>query len=145
MSSDQQQPEPAPKPMLVVVDDDPRIRLSLHGLFSSAGIDVRTYGSADALESSVLNASGCFISDIRMPVTDGWELQRRIAESRPCVPLIFITAHQDEKTRQRAISSGAFALVYKPFDGEELLRIVYAALRSGGSPQVEPASTIVTR
>jgi FixJ family two-component response regulator len=69
------------------------------------------------------------ITDVRMPVIDGWELQRRTAATYPLLPLIFVTAHQDEEAFRRALSRGAFAFLYKPFDGEELLRTVEAALQ----------------
>jgi FixJ family two-component response regulator len=64
-----------------------------------------------------------------MPVVDGWELQRRTTAAHPHLPLIFVTAHQDEGSLQRALSRGAFAFFYKPFDGEELLRTVEAAFQ----------------
>jgi FixJ family two-component response regulator len=65
-----------------------------------------------------------------MPGIDGWELQRRTRSAYPLLPLIFVTAHQDDDALRRALSGGAFALLYKPFDGEELLRTVEAALNT---------------
>jgi FixJ family two-component response regulator len=62
-----------------------------------------------------------------MPGIDGWELQRRARSAYPLLPLIFVTAHQDEGVFRRALSGGAFAFLYKPFDGEELLRTLEAA------------------
>ena len=113
---------------VVVVDDDPRVRQSLESLLISAGFYVRLFGSgAEALQSGELGAAGCLITDVRMPGMDGWELQRCMRSAYPLLPLIFVTAHQDEDAFRRALSEGAFAFLYKPFDGEELLRTVEAA------------------
>ena len=113
---------------VVVVDDDPRVRQSLESLLISAGFDVCLFSSGtEVLQSGALDAAGCLITDVRMPGIDGWELQRRTRSAYPLLPLIFVTAHQDEDAFRRALSGGAFAFLYKPFDGEELLRTVEAA------------------
>jgi DNA-binding response OmpR family regulator len=64
-----------------------------------------------------------------MPGIDGWELQRLAVTQLPSLPIIFITAHHDDVSRQRAIDLGAFAILYKPFDGEEFLETVGAATK----------------
>jgi two-component system response regulator FixJ len=116
---------------VVVVDDDPRVRQSLKSLLISGGFDVRLFGSgADVLQSGALDAAGCLIMDVRMPGIDGWELQRRTRSAFPLLPLILVTAHQDGDTFRRALSGGAFGFLYKPFDGEELLRTVEAAFNA---------------
>ena len=114
----------------LVVDDDPRVRQSLACLLWSAGLDARLYGSAAELFSAdVLNNAGCLITDICMPVVDGWELQRRAVRAYPHLPLMFLTAYHQKPASQCARSNGAFALFYKPFDGEELIYVVHTALR----------------
>jgi DNA-binding response OmpR family regulator len=45
------------------------------------------------------------------------------------LPVIFVTAHQDDEIRQNVLARGAVAFLYKPFDGEELLNIMDAAMR----------------
>ena len=113
---------------VVVVDDDPRVRQSLESLLISAGFYVRLFGSgAEALQSGALDAAGCLITDVRMAGIDGWELQGQARSAYPLLPLIFVSAHQDEDAFRRALSGGALAFFYKPFDGEELLRTVEAA------------------
>jgi FixJ family two-component response regulator len=120
---------------VLVVDDDSRVRESLTGLLGSAGIRVLCFCSAEALiDSRALAKSSCLITDVRMPEIDGWELQKRVARTHPHVFIIFISAFQDQQAFQRAFALGAFAFLYKPFDGEELLRTVEAALsQSAGS------------
>lgn len=116
---------------LLVVDDDPRVRQSLESLLSSAGYRVRLYSSAlELLGFQSLEDAGCLITDIRMPLMSGWELLRRAAIVHPGLPVIFVTAHGDKRAAGRALESGAFAFFHKPFDSEELLAAVEAALRS---------------
>jgi two-component system response regulator FixJ len=116
---------------VVVVDDDPRVRESLDSLLSSAGIEVRVFSSAgQVLESDALADAGCLITDVRMPGVNGWELFRSAVATHPLLPVIFVTAHQDQGALRRALDGGAFAFLYKPFDGEELLGTVEAAFKS---------------
>jgi FixJ family two-component response regulator len=58
---------------------------------------------------------------------DGIELQRRVRIERPKLPVIFISAHFDDEIRRRALDGGAVDLMYKPFDGADLLRAIYLA------------------
>lgn len=120
-----------PKPCVVaVVDDDPRVRESVNDLLASAGFDARLFGSAEEfIQTRDLELSCCLITDVRMPGMDGWELQRIAVQKLPKLPIVFITAHQDDEARKRAIELGAFALLYKPFDGEELLEVVDSAIK----------------
>jgi FixJ family two-component response regulator len=126
-----------PKPCVVaVVDDDPRVRESVNDLLASAGFDPRLFSSAeDFMCTSDLELSCCLITDVRMPGIDGWELQRLAVQKLPKLPIVFITAHQDDEARKRAIELGAFAVLYKPFDGEELLEVVDAAIKKYRSYQ----------
>ena len=115
--------------LVLVVDDDSRVRESLRDLLGSAGIDALCFSSAEALfHSGALARSGCLITDVRMPEIDGWELQKFVAAAHPHVFIIFISAFQDQQAFERALALGAFAFLYKPFDGEELLRTVESAL-----------------
>jgi DNA-binding response OmpR family regulator len=60
---------------------------------------------------------------------DGIELQRRIRLERSELPVVFISAHQDDEARKRALDEGATSFLYKPFDGAELLRVIEAAVK----------------
>jgi FixJ family two-component response regulator len=70
----------------------------------------------------------CLITDVRMPGINGIELQRRIRTERPKLPVIFISAHNDDETRQRALDEGAASFLYKPSDAEELLEAIRVAV-----------------
>jgi FixJ family two-component response regulator len=125
--------------IVAVVDDDPRVRESLESLLDSAGIETKSFKSAeDVLRPGGLKEICCLITDVRMPGMDGCELQRRVKTSRPILPIIFVTAHHDDEIRQHALNQGAFAFLYKPFDGEELLLAVDAALQRGRNTEIHP-------
>ncbi len=118
------------KHVVVGVDDDFRVRESVERLVESAGYAHLAFSSAqEFLQSGTLAIANCLITDVRMPGMDGIELQRRIRLDRPDLPVIFISAHQDDEARQRALDEGAVRFLYKPFDGAELLRAIEAALK----------------
>lgn len=118
--------------MVVGADDDVRIRESITRLAKSAGYTAIMFPSAEALlASETLERADCLISDVRMPGMDGLELQRRVRVDSPRLPVILISGHVDEQIRQRALREGAVAFLYKPFDGEELLRVIQGTLEHG--------------
>jgi FixJ family two-component response regulator len=118
------------KQLVVGVDDDFRLRESLKSLVESAGYAALVYSSAEEfLRSGTLARANCLVTDVRMPGMDGVELQHRIRIERPELPVIFISAHQDDEARKRALDEGATKFLYKPFDGAELLRTIEAALK----------------
>jgi FixJ family two-component response regulator len=119
----------AQRPLIAVVDDDHSIRESLGGLFRSVGFAAQGFCSAAALlQSDDLPRTDCVILDVRMPGMSGLELQRQLVSSHPDVPVIFMTAHDDARTRSQALSGGAAAYLIKPFSEEALLDAVRAAL-----------------
>lgn len=128
-----------PSDMLVhVVDDDDAMRESLEFLLGSAGFSVRLYDSAkpllDALDSI---ASGCILTDVRMPETDGFELLRRVRESSRPVPVIVMTGHGDVPLAVEAMKLGAHDFVEKPFDDEALVALLRSAFKKTAAS--EPA------
>jgi FixJ family two-component response regulator len=113
---------------VVVVDDDVRVLESIADLLTSADIETRTFSSGnELLRSMAWQTCSCLITDVRMPGTDGWELLRHANASSPQIPVIFISAYQDREAVERALSLGVSEFLFKPFDGEELLRAVAAA------------------
>jgi FixJ family two-component response regulator len=117
------------KHIVVGVDDDFRVRESIESLVESAGYSPLVFSSAEEfLQSGTLLGAICLITDVRMPGMNGIELQRRIRLERPELPVIFISAHYDEKTRNRALDDGAVGFLYKPFDAAELLGAIEDAL-----------------
>ena len=80
------------------------------------------------LQSGAPETAVCLITDVRMPGIDGLELQRRVRLQYPRLPVIFISAHNDNEIRQRALSQGAAGFLYKPFDAADLLGAIELAL-----------------
>jgi len=117
------------KHIVVGVDDDFRVRESIESLVESAGYSPLVFSSAEEfLQSGTLPGAICLITDFRMPGMNGIELQRRIRLDRPELPVIFISAYGDEKTRNRALDDGAVGFLYKPFDAAELLGAIEVAV-----------------
>jgi FixJ family two-component response regulator len=121
-----------PNVIVAAVDDDRRVRESVQSVLESAGYDARAFESGEAfLESGVLSSVACVIVDVRLPGIDGVELQSRIRRDRPDLPIVFVTAHDDDDVRRRAMREGAVAFMVKPFDGGELLEHIARATHEG--------------
>ena len=116
---------------IAVVDDDQRILESLKNLLESADHGVRLFASAAAmLKSGCLAEIDCLISDIDMPVMDGFELLRVVRAARPELPIILITGHPEMLNRLLPNGPGHYRLFKKPFNGQELLTAVSDALQN---------------
>jgi FixJ family two-component response regulator len=88
------------KPIVAIVDDDPGIRESLESLIESADLKARVFSLAeDFVRGDLLAETSCLITDVRMPEMDGLELQRRVRLERPELPVIFITAHHEDRIK----------------------------------------------
>lgn len=112
-----------------VVDDDASVRDSLSLLLSLRGYTTATFASAEDFVSAVQpHWRGCVVLDIRMPGMSGLELQRRLREGGPTLPVIVITAHGDVAAARQAFLADAIDFIEKPFDGEQLLTAVEKAL-----------------
>ena len=117
--------------LVAIVDDDDLMRGAVQGLMKEAGLEARTFASAeDLLNSGVLRQIACLISDIRMPGMSGLELQDTLNAKGCRIPTIFITAHGDAKMRLQAMRAGAVEFLAKPFDDEALIDTVRAALKT---------------
>ena len=120
--------------LIAVVDDDELLRDALRRLLKRSGFDVTSFGSAeDFLKSDQLSKITCLIADIRMPGMSGLDLQAKLNTDGCAIPVIFITAHGDERMRLQAMRAGAVGFLAKPFDGVILLDRVHAALEAEGS------------
>jgi FixJ family two-component response regulator len=120
------------KPVVAAVDDDGRVRASIQSVLESAGYEAVVFASAEAfLESGVLRQVTCLLADVRLPGMDGLELQRRVRRARPQLPIIFITAHDDEHIRQQALRDGATEFQVKPFDAAQLLDSIEGVANQG--------------
>ena len=118
--------------MVAIVDDDELMRGAVQGLLKKAGLPARAFASAEEfLDSGAQHLSSCLIADIRMPGLSGLDLQARLNAEHIRIPIIFMTAHSDERIRTQALRSGAVGFLAKPFDDDVLLETVRAALKDG--------------
>jgi FixJ family two-component response regulator len=116
--------------IIAIVDDDPRLLESLRDLMESAGYAVRSFQSAQSLlaNAAALSEIHCLIADIGMPIIDGFELEKRVKQARPELPVILVTGRHEIADQQRAIAQGN-RFFRKPFDGQALLAAIAKALR----------------
>ena len=116
--------------MVYVVDDDEAVRHSLEFLLKTAGMEVRTFESAEAfLKVLPGSKSGCVITDLRMPGITGMDLLRRVKDSGVDMPVIVVTGHGDISIAVEAMKIGAIEFLEKPFDDDLLLEAVRGALQ----------------
>jgi FixJ family two-component response regulator len=115
--------------VVAIVDDDELIRESLGGLMKAAGFPAVTFASGEEfLNSGEQENTACLIVDIRMLGMSGLELQSKLNKDDRRIPIIFITAHDDENTRMRALRAGAVKFLTKPVDKGVLIDSVRTAL-----------------
>src|ERR1700722_7998411 len=117
--------------LIAIVDDDDLMRSALQGLLKAVDLPAQVFGSAEeSLQSGQHHQTACLIADIRMPGMSGLELQAKLNAERCRIPIIFITAHGDERMRMQALRAGAVEFMAKPFDDEALLESVRVALEN---------------
>jgi FixJ family two-component response regulator len=116
--------------LISVIDDDESIRRTTSLLIRSFGFQAAAFESAEAfLKSAELHETSCLLVDVRMPAMNGLQLQSRLAAVGCKIPIIFITAYDDNESRQEALQAGAVAFLGKPFSDELLLQAIRSALR----------------
>ncbi len=116
-------------PTVFVVDDDVSVRESLELLIQSAGWRSETFDSAvPFLSRPHVAVPSCLILDVSLPDLDGLELQKRIADDRVDMPIIFITGYGDVPTTVRAMKAGALEFLTKPFVDDVLLSAIDHAI-----------------
>lgn len=118
-----------PEPVIYVIDDDDAVLQSLEFLLKTAGITARGFESAKAfLDILPQVTSGCVITDVRMPEMTGIDLLRHIKQTGSDLPVIVITGHGDITLAVEAMKIGAADFLEKPFDDDQLIAAVRAAL-----------------
>jgi CheY-like chemotaxis protein len=121
--------------VLVVDDDDDARELTAYFLEANA-LEVRTAASAaDALSTLDSYSPQVILSDIGMPVEDGYALIRRIralpAEEKKSIPAVAVTAFNRNEDRARALAEGFDMHVPKPVDLARLLRVISQLTQRG--------------
>ena len=111
------------------MDDDESMRQAIKALIGSMGFVVEDFSSAeDFLDSGVCPTFDCLILDVMMPGLSGLELHQKLRADNQPIPIIFVTAHFNEKERTRALQAGAVDFLSKPFTEQDLFTAIYASL-----------------
>lgn len=113
-----------------IVDDDPAVRDSLKWLMESVNLPVKSFSTGmEFLDSDASKEPGCVILDIRMPGMSGIDVFEELQSRESAIPVIFLTGHGDVHLAVRAMKSGAFDFVEKPFNDQVLLDMIQKAIR----------------
>ena len=115
--------------LVSLVDDDESVLESLPDLLKEFGFAVKAFSSAEEfLASDSVNATKCLILDIALPGMTGPDLQRELTLRRQEIPIVFITADEDETIRPRMLQEGAVDCLFKPVSEATLLKALDRAL-----------------
>lgn len=113
-----------------IVDDAPKVRISLSRLLETAGYRSRSFDSAERfLEEHDCDVPGCLLLDIGLPGMSGLELQRLLVGSSNARPIVFLTGTGNIPASVQAMKAGAVDFLTKPIDNVQLLAAVEQALR----------------
>jgi FixJ family two-component response regulator len=117
------------KSLIVIIDDDESIRKSLARLIASAGYEVGAFASAtEFLESPKTQTATCLVSDLRMPIMSGLQLQEILRSKIPSLSMVFITGHGEIAAAVSAMKAGAVDFLEKPVKGGALLEAIERAI-----------------
>jgi FixJ family two-component response regulator len=119
---------PTEQTVVAVVDDDSSMRVGLERLLQARGFGTEVFPSAETFLAG-RNAPDCLLLDIHLGGMGGFELRRRLSDEGSRLPVIFMTAFDDEATRREAASLGCVAYLRKPFPGQQLMDAIAAAIR----------------
>lgn len=115
------------RPVVAVVDDDPRLLESLEELLESAGFAAYCFRSPEHLLARGLSNIDLLITDIGMPGTNGFELRDIVNKARPELPVFLVTGRHEIADQGRV--KGVNGFFRKPFDAPALLIAIENALQ----------------
>ena len=128
---------PAKPPKVLIVEDEPQIRLLLKATLSRAGYQALEAGNArEALNAKSIDKPDLILLDLGLPDRDGLELVAAL-RAEPRSALIVVSARDQTEQKVAALDLGADDYVTKPFDTEELLARVRASLRQRLASETE--------
>jgi FixJ family two-component response regulator len=115
-------------PLVCIVDDDPSLLRALGRLLRTAGFTVEAFPSAEEfLEAEHRVPPRCLVLDVRLSGMSGFQLHEKLLATGTPPPVVFITAHDDPDTRERARRAGAIQYLRKPFEDAALIDALYRA------------------
>jgi len=114
---------------LLLVDDEPALLFTLSQLLKSRGLEAVLARSGKEALAKLEGVDGV-VTDYSMPEMDGVQLLQAIHERDESLPVVMLTAHGSEKVAVRAMKSGAYEYVTKPFDIDEISLVIDRALEA---------------
>lgn len=115
--------------IVYVVDDDESVRTALTRSLEKRGYSVHCFDSGDTfLQRYKSGQAACLVLDVRMPGMSGLKVQEKLVEQHPSLPIIFVTGHGDIPMSVRAMKSGAFEFLEKPYSVDSLQQHIEQAL-----------------
>jgi FixJ family two-component response regulator len=113
------------RPLIVVVEDDLATLKALGRVLRAIGFEAATYSSAeDFLESPPARRPACLVLDIQLGGMSGLQLQRELNARGSTVPVVVMTAFDDERIRDEAYENGCAGYLDKVADIDELLVLI---------------------
>jgi FixJ family two-component response regulator len=120
---------PKRRKIVAVVDDDPSMLNAVESLLDAQGFATMVFASAEEfLDRGAATQVDCLLLDIHLGGVSGIELRRRLKDSGSMLPVIFMTALDDEAMRERAIKAGCVAFLRKPFQARQLIDAIKKAV-----------------
>jgi DNA-binding NarL/FixJ family response regulator len=122
---------------VLVVDDEPLVRGVLVDVLSESGFDVvgQAVDGLDALEVARGVSADVVLLDIKMPRLDGIACAARLRDEQPGLPVVILSAYDDEALRESAAEAGAVAFLLKGCPLGEIVSTLHAAIEGRGAEQ----------
>jgi two-component system, sensor histidine kinase ChiS len=130
-------------PIILCVDDEPANLKLLENILVPRGYEVVSVASGeDALQKVKTRTIDLILLDLMLPGMDGLQVSRKIKENKKYrnIPIIMLTAHTGVESYIKSLSNEVFAYLQKPFETDELVRIVRAALGQSEADHSLPGS-----
>jgi FixJ family two-component response regulator len=117
--------------LILVLDDDPSVLKAVERLLKVLGFDVESFLTIDSfMERANLREAACLVLDIALDGFSGIDLRRKLKHAGISLPVIFITARDDDVTRQAALNVGCAAYLSKPFSSKDLVDAIEASQKN---------------
>lgn len=116
---------------LLVVDDEPNLLAAIAAVLRGEGFEVTTARNGrDAMLQLARSLPDLVVSDVRMPIMDGYTLARKLrsAPHTKLIPIIFLTAKDETEDRIEGFRSGVDVYLSKPFEPTELIAVIQGIL-----------------
>ena len=119
-----------------IIDDDASVRNGLSRLMRSAGLEPHAYATPQEFFAQLpIAQEGCILLDVTMPEMSGLQVQERLREEGVRLPVIVLSATENEEVRQATHALGARFFLRKPVDAQALLDAITWVSRAQADPR----------